>query len=88
MGLPWWREDVAAVVRMQTGVHECYPDIEKSKSRGRLTYTLYLEVPCYEKRCVTVVFDARYTAASVRVFAKRANHSHLSSRCRSVHVAP
>jgi hypothetical protein len=69
LGLPWWREDVAAVVRMQTGVHECYPDIEKSKSRGRLTYTLHLEVPCYEKRCVTVVFDARYTAAGVRVFA-------------------
>jgi hypothetical protein len=67
--LPWWREDVAAVVRMQAGVRARYPGIVKLKRRMSLTYALDVEVPCYEMRCVTVVFDARYTAAGVRIFA-------------------
>jgi hypothetical protein len=69
LSLPWWRADVGAVLRMQAGVRKCYPGIKKSKSRRRLSYTLDLEVPCYETRCVTIIFNARYTATGVRVFA-------------------
>jgi hypothetical protein len=40
----------------------------KLKRRKSLTYALDVEVTCYEMRRVTVVFDARYTAAGVRIF--------------------
>lgn len=68
-GLPWWCEDVGAQVRMQAGLKRLYPGIEKRRSRGSLAYNLDLEVPCYETRRVTIVFEARYTAAAVRVIA-------------------
>ena len=68
-GLSWWREDVGAQVRMQTGLKKLYPDIEKRRSRCSLAYALDLEVPCYGTRRVTIVFEARYTAAAVRVRA-------------------
>ncbi len=67
LGLPWWREDVGAQIRMQAGLRRIYPDIEKRRSRGSLAYSVDLEVPCYETRRVTIVFEARYTAATVRV---------------------
>jgi hypothetical protein len=57
------------VVRGQAGVHARYPSIEKSKSCRSLSYALDVEIPCYETRRVTVVFDARHTPAGVRVFA-------------------
>jgi hypothetical protein len=57
------------MVRMQAGVRARYPGIVKLKRRKNLTYTLDLEIPCYETRRVTIVFDARYTAAGVRVTA-------------------
>lgn len=60
---------MTAVVRMQAGVRACCPGIEKRKSRKSLTYILDLEVPCYEVRRVTIVFDARSTATGVRIFA-------------------
>lgn len=69
MGLPWWREDVAALGRMEAGIRSHYPDIEKSKLRNRLVYCLNVDVPCYEARHITIVFDARYTPAGVQVFA-------------------
>jgi hypothetical protein len=69
VGLPWWREDVTAVVHMQAGARASYPGIVKSKSRRSLSYALDVEVSCYGTRRVTIDFDARYTAAGVRVFA-------------------
>lgn len=67
--LPWWREDVGAVLRMQASLKARHHGIEKRRSRGSLTYVLDLEVPCYETRRVTIVFGARHTAAGARVFA-------------------
>jgi hypothetical protein len=54
LGLPWWREDVAALGRMEVGIRSHYPDIEKSKFRDKLVYCLTVDVPCYEARYVTV----------------------------------
>jgi hypothetical protein len=67
--LPWWREDVSAVLRMQAELKARHPRIEKRKLWNTLTYVLDLEVPCYETRRVTIIFGARHAAAGVRVFA-------------------
>lgn len=60
---------MGAQVRMQIGLRRLYPDIVKRRSHDSLDYALDLDVPCYGMRRVTIVFEARYTAAAVRVLA-------------------